>query len=198
MWKMIIGQAIFQLTVTLIMHFVKAPGFLDYEDEVRRSVVFNTFVWMQIFNEFNNRRLDNKFNVLTGLHRNWFFIGINIIMVGAQAVIANYGGVAFSIVPINGVQWAICIVVAAFSLPWAMVIRTFPDPWFAAIAHVVGKPFVVVYHPLSRGMHSLWRPFGSGFRRLGQMMKFKRKDESENESDASDVEKGTSTRHTKD
>ncbi|KAF3022343.1 plasma membrane calcium [Penicillium rubens] len=198
MWKMIIGQAIFQLTVTLIMHFVKAPGFLDYADDVRRSVVFNTFVWMQIFNEFNNRRLDNKFNVLTGLHRNWFFIGINIIMVGCQALIANYGGVAFSIVPINGVQWAICIVVAAFSLPWAMVIRTFPDPWFAAIAHVVGKPFVIVYHPLSRGMHWIWRPFGRGFRRLGQMMKFKRKDESENESDASDVEKGTSARRTKD
>ncbi|KAJ5865733.1 hypothetical protein N7534_000286 [Penicillium rubens] len=198
MWKMIIGQAIFQLTVTLIMHFVKAPGFLDYADDVRRSVVFNTFVWMQIFNEFNNRRLDNKFNVLTGLHRNWFFIGINITMVGCQALIANYGGVAFSIVPINGVQWAICIVVAAFSLPWAMVIRTFPDPWFAAIAHVVGKPFVIVYHPLSRGMHWIWRPFGRGFRRLGQMMKFKRKDESENESDASDVEKGTSARRTKD
>ncbi|KAJ6181064.1 hypothetical protein N7519_011525 [Penicillium mononematosum] len=192
MWKMIIGQAIFQLTVTLIMHFVKAPGFLDYEDDVRRSVVFNTFVWMQIFNEFNNRRLDNKFNVLTGLHRNWFFIGINIIMVGCQALIANYGGVAFSIVPINGVQWAICIVVAAFSLPWAMVIRTFPTPGLRL------SPTLSASRSSCRGMHWIWRPFGSGFRRLGQTMKFNRKDESENESDASDVEKGTSTRHTKD
>ncbi|KAF9890484.1 plasma membrane calcium [Aspergillus nanangensis] len=190
MWKMIIGQSIFQLTVTLIMHFAEGPGFLDWPDAERRSVVFNTFVWMQIFNEFNNRRLDNKFNVLAGLHRNWFFIGINIIMVGCQAVIANFGGAAFSIVPINGVQWAICIVVAALSLPWAMVIRTFPDPWFAVIAHHVGKPFVLIYRPLSRAMHWIGRPFGRAMRFVGEKMRW-RKGESSDASDASDVEQGS-------
>lgn len=78
---MIIGQAIFQLAVTLVLNFAQGPGFLDYPDDERRSIVFNTFVWMQISNEFNNRRLDNKFNIFTGLHRNWFFIIVNCIMV---------------------------------------------------------------------------------------------------------------------
>ncbi|KAK9242890.1 calcium-transporting ATPase 2 [Lipomyces tetrasporus] len=151
MWKMIIGQAIFHLTVTLILHF-GGPTILGYPDDEIRSIVFNTFVWMQIFNEFNNRRLDNKFNIFTGLHRNWFFIAINCIMVGGQIAIAFIGGAAFSIVRINGTQWAICIVAAMLSLPWAVLIRCFPDAWFAAIAGFVGKPVVIVYRVLSRFM----------------------------------------------
>ncbi|KAL4932534.1 uncharacterized protein BDV17DRAFT_279680 [Aspergillus undulatus] len=161
MWKMIIGQSIFQLTVTLILHFGPTEGFLDYPEDIRRSIVFNTFVWMQIFNEFNNRRLDNRFNIFTGLHRNWFFIGINCIMVGCQIVISFYGGAAFSIVRIHNEQWAICILVAAISLPWAIVVRLFPDPWFHSIAKFVGTPVVLVYRPCSRAMHRLGRKIKS-------------------------------------
>ncbi|KAL2869109.1 uncharacterized protein BJX67DRAFT_32571 [Aspergillus lucknowensis] len=161
MWKMIIGQSVFQLVVTLILHFGPRHNFLDYPDPERRSIVFNTFVWMQIFNEFNNRRLDNKFNVLTGIHRNWFFIGINIIMVGCQIVISFFGGAAFSIVRLHDEQWAIVILVAAISLPWAVVVRLFPDPWFATIAKLVGTPVVLVYRPCSRALHRLARKIRS-------------------------------------
>ncbi|KAL2841861.1 hypothetical protein BJY01DRAFT_217092 [Aspergillus pseudoustus] len=161
MWKMIIGQSVFQLIVTLILHFGPREGFLNYPDDVRRSIVFNCFVWMQIFNEFNNRRLDNKFNIFTGLHRNWFFIGINFIMVGCQIIISFFGGSAFSIVRIHNEQWAIVILVAAISLPWAVVVRIFPDAWFAAIAKFVGTPVVLVYRPCSRAMHRLFRKLRS-------------------------------------
>jgi Ca2+-transporting ATPase len=53
MWKMIIGQAIYQLAVTLVLYF-GAYSILSYETEEEKlelpTVVFNTFVWMQIFN----------------------------------------------------------------------------------------------------------------------------------------------------
>ncbi len=131
MWKMIIGQAIFQLVVTFVLHFA-GPGFLGYEvgeGSEMSTLVFNTFVWMQIFNEINNRRLDNKFNILEGLNRNWFFIVINCIMVGGQVMIIYVGGAAFSVRPLNGVQWAISIVLGALSIPMGMLIRTVPDSW---------------------------------------------------------------------
>jgi Ca2+-transporting ATPase len=55
MWKMIIGQAIFQLVVTFIMYFAGA-SILGYSTETEikelKTMIFNTFVWMQIFNEF--------------------------------------------------------------------------------------------------------------------------------------------------
>jgi P-type Ca2+ transporter type 2C len=55
MWKMIIGQSIFQLVVTLILFFA-GESIFNYEspDEIDRlhSTIFNTFVWMQIFNQY--------------------------------------------------------------------------------------------------------------------------------------------------
>jgi P-type Ca2+ transporter type 2C len=62
MWKMIIGQAIFQLAVTFTLHFggkqifgyEAVPGVEGGGREIEqlKTMVFNTFVWMQIFNEF--------------------------------------------------------------------------------------------------------------------------------------------------
>lgn len=54
MWKMIIGQAIYQLAVTFILYFGGAK-ILSYDTPRERAhiptLVFNTFVWMQIFNQ---------------------------------------------------------------------------------------------------------------------------------------------------
>jgi hypothetical protein len=92
MWKMTIDQAIFQLVVTLIMYFV-GPETLNYDHSSPGkilqldTVIFNSFVWTQI-NEFNNRRLDNKFNIFEGPHRNQFFIFINCLMVSLQVGIS--------------------------------------------------------------------------------------------------------------
>ncbi|KAI1762649.1 plasma membrane calcium-transporting ATPase [Hypoxylon sp. FL1150] len=165
MWKMIVGQAIFQLAVTFTLYF-GGNAILGYDphNETQQTelntVVFNTFVWMQIFNEFNNRRLDNKFNIFEGVHRNKFFILINFIMIGAQIAIVFVGGAAFEITALNGTQWAICVVAAAVSLPWAVLVRLFPDEWFAKIAKTVGAPVVIVYRSLARVCDKLGAVFG--------------------------------------
>nr|XP_036587323.1 plasma membrane calcium-transporting atpase 2 [Colletotrichum truncatum]KAF6798054.1 plasma membrane calcium-transporting atpase 2 [Colletotrichum truncatum] len=168
MWKIIIGQAIFQLVITITLYFA-GPEILKYdrnnEDEMLQldTIIFNTFVWMQIFNEFNNRRLDNKFNVLEGVHRNQFFIFINLLMVGLQVAIIFIGGRVFDIKEggLNGGQWAVCIIVAFMSLPWGVLVRIFPDAWFEIIALFVGKPFVIVYRLLGQ----VFSAIGSLFKR---------------------------------
>ena len=43
------------------------------------TLVFNTFVFAQIFNSVNCRRLDNKLNIFEGIFRNRFFILITLI-----------------------------------------------------------------------------------------------------------------------
>ncbi|KAK1959656.1 calcium-translocating P-type ATPase [Colletotrichum sublineola] len=179
MWKMIIGQAIFQLIATLILHFAGNSIFgydpLNEQQQLELdSMIFNTFVWMQIFNEFNNRRLDNKFNIFEGVHRNIFFIVINCIMVGAQVAIIYVGGRAFRITEggITAEHWAVSIILASLSLPIAVLIRLFPDPWFEKIAKTVGRPVVVVY-----------RASGKFFSRVGAIFRRKSVD-----GDASDEE----------
>ncbi|KAI8305675.1 Calcium-transporting ATPase 2 [Colletotrichum sp. SAR11_59] len=161
-WKMIIGQSIYQLIVTFVLYF-GGGAILNYDlnDPDKKleleTIVFNTFAWMQIFNEFNNRRLDNKFNIFEGVHRNLSFIVINCIMVGLQLAIIFIGSRAFQISPggLDGTQWGISIVVSALCLPWAILIHLFPDAWFAAIVELVGRPFLACYSCLSTGISFL-------------------------------------------
>jgi Ca2+-transporting ATPase len=126
MWKMIIGQAIYQLVVTLVLYFA-GHGILGYPDEQMDALVFNSFVWMQIFNALNNRRLDNRFNVFEGITHNLFFVSILCIMIGGQTMIVFVGGVAFSVVRLNGPQWGISIVLGFLSLPIGVIVRLIPD-----------------------------------------------------------------------
>lgn len=55
MAKMIIGQAVCQLVITFVLNFGGRSllGYSTSEDdhERLRTLVFNTFVWLQIFNE---------------------------------------------------------------------------------------------------------------------------------------------------
>ena len=57
MWKMILGQAVYQLTITFLLYFgrekvLPATGKWDLSDARIDTLVFNTFVWMQIFNQW--------------------------------------------------------------------------------------------------------------------------------------------------
>lgn len=133
MWKMILGQAVYQLLIAFLIYF-GSPGILPaYDPEVTKeevqTLVFNTFVWMQIFNQWNNRRLDNHFNIFEGLTRNWFFIGISILMCGGQVLIVMVGGKPFKIATSGQTpaMWGYAIVLGSLSIPVGMVIRLIPD-----------------------------------------------------------------------
>ncbi|KAL9037300.1 MAG: hypothetical protein Q9180_003798 [Flavoplaca navasiana] len=177
MWKMIIGQAIYQLVVTFVLYFAgydllgydsKCSG-LSGEDFTRctdtlhtqlNTMVFNTFVWMQIFNEFNNRRLDNKLNIFEGIQRNYFFIGINCIMVGGQVMIIFVGSTAFQITRIDGPQWAVCILCALPCLLWAVVIRCIPDVYAKMVFDFVCKVWLACARPVMKVLRVVFRPVG--------------------------------------
>ncbi|PGH32933.1 calcium-translocating P-type ATPase, PMCA-type [[Emmonsia] crescens] len=173
MWKMIIGQSIYQLAVTYTLYFGGAR-ILNYDtsdpivkDELN-TIVFNTFVWMQIFNEFNNRRLDNNFNIFEGILKNYYFIGINCIMFGGQIMIIFIGGSALSVRPIDGIQWLICIICAIMCIPFAVLIRCFPDPWFKVIFDGVVDTISAVWRPISNGLSFVFSPVNKGFRAMGR------------------------------
>ena len=130
MWKMIVGQSIFQLMVTLILYFA-GPTMLSYTSQREQlqlpTLVFNTFVWMQIFNQYNNRRLDNKLNIFEGIHRNYFFIGIQFIIIAGQIMIIFVGGAAFSVHRLNTAQWLYSTVLGFLSIPVGVLLRLIPD-----------------------------------------------------------------------
>ena len=83
MVKMILGQSIYQVVVLFVLHFLghRILG-LDHTDEGNKTVktlVFNTFVFAQVFNFLNCRRLDNKLNIFEGILGNRYIIAITLI-----------------------------------------------------------------------------------------------------------------------
>ncbi|KAF9177096.1 hypothetical protein BGZ50_009207, partial [Haplosporangium sp. Z 11] len=163
MWKMILGQAILQLTITFVLEYAgmsilnydEVPAWLepklDEAGEIEKAykgfkrqeldtMVFNTFVFLQIFNEINCRRLDNHLNIFSGIQRNRYFIIIFVIMVFFQAIIVQFGGAAFETEKLDGIQWLICILLGLLSLPIGVVIRLIPEELFGPIKNWINHP----------------------------------------------------------
>jgi P-type Ca2+ transporter type 2C len=55
MWKPIFGQSLYQTAVTLVLYFLGPrlfPSGTDGDFQQLETLVFNTYVWMQIFNMY--------------------------------------------------------------------------------------------------------------------------------------------------
>ncbi len=68
MWANMLGQATYQVSVVMILLF-SGPSLLNLkpgwefnskENSVHYTIIFNTFVWMQLFNEINSRNLKGE------------------------------------------------------------------------------------------------------------------------------------------
>lgn len=166
---MIIGQSIYKLAITFTLYFAGKSilGSILHGDDIQLqldTIIFNTFVWMQIFNELNNRRLDNKLNVFEGMFRNYWFLGINSIIVGGQILIIFVGGVALGVTPLDGVQWAICLLCGFGCLPWGVVLRLLPDRYFAVVFDFVVAQVSLLLYPLGKALAYVSGVFKKTFR----------------------------------
>lgn len=61
------------------------------------------------------------------MFRNWFFIAVNVVMIGGQIMIIFIGGQAFSITGLTGEQWGYSIFFGVLSIPIGAIIRLIPD-----------------------------------------------------------------------
>ncbi|KAJ4160183.1 hypothetical protein NW754_003308 [Fusarium falciforme] len=131
MWKMIVGQSVYQLAVIFTLHYAGGHLF-GYRDEIEKkhlqTMVFNVYVLMQFFNQFNSRRSDNKLNLFEGILKNPWFIFVQIVTLAGQIVIVFFGGEAFQTVQLSGTEWGWSILFGLLTLPVGVAIRVIPDP----------------------------------------------------------------------
>jgi len=81
------------------------------------TLIFNTFVFMQIFNEINARKLRNdEYNVFAGFLNNFLFLGIVITTTIVQVALVQYGGQPIRTSPLSLNQHLLCIGIGLFSL----------------------------------------------------------------------------------
>ncbi|KAI9244218.1 PMCA-type calcium-translocating P-type ATPase [Helicostylum pulchrum] len=131
MSRMIVGQALFQIAINLLLmyHGAELFGLSDSSEDVKvlRTIVFNTFVFLQVFNELNCRRIDNRLNILRGITHDRLFLIIQAFVVAGQVLIIQYGGLAFKTVPLTLEQWVYTVSIGLLSVPTGALIRLLPN-----------------------------------------------------------------------
>lgn len=161
MWKMIFAQAIYQLAVVFTLHYAGSSLFATETESQRASLqtlVFNTYVFMQLFNQHNCRRVDNNINIYyQGVLKNPWFLGVQCVTLAGQMVIVWKGGKAFDTHPPTGAQWGWTICFGVLTIPLGMLIRQVPDEWVRSLFHGLRDVFFAITKPFMWLVPEKWR-----------------------------------------
>ncbi|XP_075691471.1 plasma membrane calcium-transporting ATPase 3 isoform X3 [Rhinoderma darwinii] len=135
MMKNILGHAVYQLIIIFTLLFAGEIFFdidsgrnapLHSPPSEHYTIIFNTFVLMQLFNEINARKIHGERNVFDGIFANPIFCSIVLGTFAVQILIVQFGGKPFSCSPLNTQQWLWCLFVGVGELVWGQVISTVP------------------------------------------------------------------------
>ncbi|XP_040894576.1 plasma membrane calcium-transporting ATPase 1-like isoform X5 [Toxotes jaculatrix] len=138
MMKNILGHAIYQLTIIFTLLFLGETLFdidsgrnapLHAPPSEHYTIVFNTFVLMQIFNELNARKIHGERNVFEGIFKNPIFCSIILGTLLVQVIIVQFGGKPFSCVSLTISQWLWCVFLGLGSLLWGQLVSSVPTNW---------------------------------------------------------------------
>ncbi|XP_017258402.1 calcium-transporting ATPase 9, plasma membrane-type isoform X3 [Daucus carota subsp. sativus] len=145
MWRNVIIQAIYQILILLVFQF-HGESILNLKDDgtghankVKNTLIFNGFVFCQIFNEFNARKPD-EMNVFTGVLKNHLFVGIVGATFVLQIIIVEFLGKFTSTVKLDWDLWLLSLAMGLFSWPLAALGKLIPVPK-TPLAKVFSKPY---------------------------------------------------------
>ncbi|XP_066224753.1 plasma membrane calcium-transporting ATPase 1 isoform X2 [Saccopteryx leptura] len=135
MMKNILGHAFYQLVVVFTLLFAGEKFFdidsgrnapLHAPPSEHYTIVFNTFVLMQLFNEINARKIHGERNVFEGIFNNAIFCTIVLGTFVTQIIIVQFGGKSFSCSRLSIEQWLWSIFLGMGTLLWGQLISTIP------------------------------------------------------------------------
>ncbi|EGR33978.1 hypothetical protein IMG5_028960 [Ichthyophthirius multifiliis] len=144
MWRNIIGQSIYQIIILSVVLF-KFPEWLGIPNSfqmkfyvesqaVHFSIFFQCFVMLQVFNEFNARKLlKQEINIFDKLLNNyifWVIIGITFFV---QIMLVQTGGRYVGVSSISLGQHFVCIFIGCGSLLVGVIIKIIPNHVFERI-----------------------------------------------------------------
>ncbi|XP_010279282.1 PREDICTED: calcium-transporting ATPase 12, plasma membrane-type-like [Nelumbo nucifera] len=126
MWRNLMAQSLYQIIILLILQF-KGTYIFKVNEKVKDTLIFNTFVLCQIFNEFNARKLEKK-NVFEGIYKNWLFMGIIGITLIFQVIMVEILKKFADTERLDWGQWGVCIGIASMSWPIGWIFKHIPVP----------------------------------------------------------------------
>lgn len=93
------------------------------------TILFALFVLLQLFNELNARRINDKLNIFEGMLGHHFFQAIWLLSFAVQVIITQVGGRVFSVYRegLAWYQWLIVVAFAAGGLLVRVILIHLPD-----------------------------------------------------------------------
>jgi Ca2+ transporting ATPase len=101
MWANMLGHALYQITVVMVLLFA-GPDLLDLEpghivqdmgdNSVHYTIIFNSFVWMQLFNEVNCRKLKGECKYMP-----WRFMVLSSCIPSSHTFISSLQSTSFRV-----------------------------------------------------------------------------------------------------
>eukprot|EP00268_Persea_americana_P044064 TRINITY_DN4451_c0_g1_i1.p1 TRINITY_DN4451_c0_g1~~TRINITY_DN4451_c0_g1_i1.p1 ORF type:complete len:339 (-),score=58.52 TRINITY_DN4451_c0_g1_i1:427-1443(-) len=128
MWRNILGQSFYQF---VIIWYLQTQGkgifMLDGPDSdlILNTLIFNSFVFCQVFNEVSSREME-KINVFKGMLKNYLFVGVLTTTVLFQIIIIEFLGDFANTAPLTLTQWFASVVLGFLGMPIAAAIKMIP------------------------------------------------------------------------
>lgn len=128
MWRNILGQSLYQF---LIIWFLQARGKAIFglvgpdSDLILNTLIFNSFVFCQVFNEISSREME-KINVFRGILDNYVFVGVLTCTVFFQIIIIEFLGTFANTSPLTFSQWFLSVFIGFLGMPVAAGLKMIP------------------------------------------------------------------------
>ncbi|KAM3738974.1 hypothetical protein ACB098_09G170600 [Castanea mollissima] len=128
MWRNIVGHSVYQLAVLAILN-VDGKRLLNLTgsdaSDVLNTLVFNSFVFCQVFNNINCRKIE-KINIFRGMFDSWIFLGVMVGTVAFQVIMVEFLGDFASTVPLSWQLWSLSVLLGSVSLLVAVILKCIP------------------------------------------------------------------------
>jgi len=116
-------HSIFQLTIILVLLFIDLETVLDApkeegkDESVVQTFTFNVFVWFQIFNQLNARRVNGEADVCHNLGGSLFFLFFTVLTIVIQVLMVQLNPLGFfKTEALNFTQYALSVAIAGSEL----------------------------------------------------------------------------------
>ncbi|CAK9178960.1 unnamed protein product, partial [Ilex paraguariensis] len=128
MWRNISGQSLYQLIVIWYLQTAGKAVFHIHgpdSDLILNTIIFNSFVFCQLFNEISSRDME-KINVFKGILNNYVFVAVLISTVFFQIVIVEILGTFANTSPLSLHQWFASVSIGFLGMPIAAAVKMIP------------------------------------------------------------------------
>lgn len=127
------GQVLFQIVVVAIL-LIFHDG-IEARSEHHYTLLFNVFVYCQMFNLINARVVEWGDSIVTGIMDNVLFIAIMLGIGIVEFILVQFCGAFFSCTPLSLKEWIFSIAIGSLCVPFGALFRRIPETKFARLIY---------------------------------------------------------------